>query len=146
MTPNTLNRAVTAHTRAALGGYTAGLTFYEALTLHVANGIVYSRPDALILARGVSSTADAADIGNPAVTFPDSRQDAWFIYLACLRPGTSLTQAIAFFPHIKPVIAYARQGVLKFAPATSFLRHIRARYPEPNLPRPKPCQPEPSAP
>ena len=120
-----LNLAANAHARAHIAGYTGRRTFHDDLHLHLANGIVYARPDAFVLARGVDSTASARRISDPAYTFDESFQDTWFIYLAAFDPDrVTLQQAIIFLPSIKPFIAYARRGVIHFAPATSFLRRL----------------------
>lgn len=85
-------------------------TFTQDLVLHLANGYVYSDPDAFIMGRPVDRFADPAEIVNPEVVFKEA--NAWLVYLA----AGHLQDLYRFLPYHLDYVGWERDNKLRFYP------------------------------
>ena len=83
-------------------------TFDEDLRLHLAHGVVISRPDFFVMARPVSTLATPAKIVDPHFQF--HAPDAWHVYLA----AGNIPRAWEYLPFHLPWISFERRNVLRF--------------------------------
>jgi hypothetical protein len=84
-------------------------TFAEALGWHLSAGVVYSAPDAFMLAREVRWDAEREEVSND-----NQSPNAWFIELAA---ATGSANAFGRFmrvaPHPQPWVLWCRRGEMR---------------------------------
>ncbi len=85
---------------------------------HLLHGNVLSTPRVFALVRAVPRDADPDDISDPAIWWDESEADAWFVWLLV----GPLHEAVRYFPHPKPWVAFARNEVLRFHPLSDLIR------------------------
>jgi hypothetical protein len=74
--------------------------------LHRVTGYVIEGDDYFLMGRGVDSSYGAEFILNPAVAFPRSRQDMWFVWAYC----GPLGKIHELCPYPLPLIGWVRHG------------------------------------
>ena len=77
------------------------------IIVHRIGGVVVEEPDFFLLARGVDLQAPWEHIVNPAVFFPRSRQNCWYIWA---RGGSSLERMLTVAPYDLPWTAWSRHN------------------------------------
>ena len=74
--------------------------------LHRVTGYVIESDDYFLMGRGVDSTFDEEMLTDPAVAFPRSCQDCWFIWAYC----GPLNLIYDLQPYILPIFGGVRRG------------------------------------
>ena len=86
-------------------------SFEEDVALHMAWGVVISRPDFFIMGRPVCSEAPHTDIVNPHVRFEyPAKVDCWHVYLA----AGNIARAWNYLPFPLPLMSFERKNELRF--------------------------------
>ncbi len=96
-------------------------TFDEDVLLHLQFGFIFSTPEFFIMGRPVDSTAPAADVVNPGVSFPPESCDCWHIYLMAGNCG----KAWSIMPWHLPLVSWERRNELRFYSAKEVERLSR---------------------
>jgi hypothetical protein len=81
-------------------------TFDTDERLHRVTGYVLEGDGYFLMGRGVDSTFEEEMLIDPAVAFPRSRQDMWFIWAFCGR----LDQIYYLQPYVLPMVGWIRHG------------------------------------
>jgi|LakMenEpi03Aug12_release.lakeMendotaPanAssembly.Ray.scaffolds.fasta_scaffold172982_2 hypothetical protein len=84
-------------------------TFTEALGWHLSAGVVYSAPDAFMLAREVHW-----DAGREEVVNDSQSPNAWFVELAAVSDGAdAFGRFMRVAPHPQPWVLWCRRGEMR---------------------------------
>lgn len=90
--------------------------------LHRVTGHVIEGDGYFLMGRGVDSTYDVEFILNPAVSFPRSRHDCWFIWAYC----GPIDLIYDLQPYVLPKIAWVRRnGALRIYETEEFQRRVK---------------------
>jgi hypothetical protein len=84
-------------------------TFTESLGWHLSAGVVYSSPDAFMLAREVHYDSEREEVSN------DSQSpNAWFVELAAVSDGANaFGRFMRVAPHPQPWVLWCRRGEMR---------------------------------
>jgi hypothetical protein len=81
-------------------------SFEEDVALHRVSGYVIDREDVFLMGRGVDMHAPEEMIRSPHVSFPRSRQNAWFIWIFV--GPINLMKSLA--PYTLPYVGWSRRN------------------------------------
>ena len=87
-----------------------GHSFDHALTWHLLNGFVFSRPDFFVMGRPVIKGADPRLILDPSHHFPSGQCDCWMVYLL----AGNQAKAWSVMPWALRWFCWERQKELRF--------------------------------
>ena len=104
--------------------YPQAHTFDTDERLHRVTGYVIESDDYFLMGRAVDSTFESEMILNPAVSFPRSRQDCWFVW-AYYGP---IGLIYDLQPYVLPKIAWVRRnGALRIYGTEEFRERVNRR-------------------